>query len=71
MPARLVDEAAEQRRRLDEILEEQPQAAAIVRRLEDMADRSGDVSGAELAAEIERYLEQQEDDEGGFPGDMG
>lgn len=66
----LVDEAAQQRTRLDEILEEQPQAAAIVRRLENLADSSGEVSGAELAAEIERYLERQSD-EGGFPEDLG
>ncbi len=67
--ASLVDEAADQRNRLDEILEEQPQVAAIVRRLEDLADRSGDVSGSELAAEIERYLERQADET--FPDDIG
>ena len=66
----LVDEAAQQRRRLDEAIEDQPQAQAIVRRLEDLTDREGDVSGAELAAEIERYLEQQADD-GSFPDDIG
>ena len=65
----LVDEAAEQRQRLDEILEDQPQVAAIVRRLEDLADSSGDVSGAELAAEIERYLERQADGDS-FPDDL-
>lgn len=67
----LVDEAAEQRRRLDELLEDQPQAAAIVRRLEDLADSSGDVSGAELAAEIERYLEQQTSGDDSFPEEIG
>ncbi len=66
----LVDEAAEQRRRLDEAIEDQPQAQAIVRRLEDLSDTEGEVSGAELAAEIERYLEQQADD-GSFPDDIG
>ena len=65
----LVDEAAEQRRRLDEAIEDQPQAQAIVKRLEDLADSEGDVSGAELAAEVERYLEQQTDD-GSFPDDI-
>ena len=65
----LVDEAAEQRNRLDDLLEEQPQAAAIVRRLEDLADSSGEISGAELASEIERYLEQQVGDDG-FPDDL-
>ena len=66
----LVDEAADQRRRLDEAIEDQPQAKAIVKRLEEMADSEGDVSGAELAAEIERYLEQQAGDET-FPDDIG
>lgn len=66
----LVDEAAEQRRRLDEAIEDQPQAQQIVKRLEDLADSEGDVSGAELAAEIERYLEQQADGES-FPEDIG
>lgn len=66
----LVDEAAEQRRRLDEAIEDQPQAQAIVRRLEDLTDREGDVSGAELAAEVERYLEQQTGD-GSFPEELG
>ncbi len=66
----LVDEAAEQRRRLDAALEEQPQAKAIVTRLEELADREGEVSGAELAAEVERYLEQQAGEDG-FPEDIG
>jgi hypothetical protein len=65
----LVDEAADQRQRLDEILSEQPQVAAIVRKLEDLADRSGDVSGAELTAEIERYLEREANE--AFPDDIG
>ena len=65
----LVDEAAEQRRRLDEAIVDQPQAQAIVKRLEDLADREGEVSGAELAAEIERYLEQQTDPT--FPDEIG
>jgi hypothetical protein len=65
----LVDEAAEQRRRLDEAIEDQPQAQAIVKRLEELADSEGEVSGSELAAEIERYLEQQADD-GSFPDDI-
>ena len=65
----LVDEAAEQRRRLDEAIEDQPQGQAIVKQLEELADREGDVSSAELAAEIEHYLEQHSDD-GGFPDDI-
>lgn len=66
----LVDEAAEQRRRLDEAIHDQPQAQAIVRRLEDLTDTAADVSGSELAAEVERYLEQQAED-GSFPEDIG
>jgi hypothetical protein len=65
----LVDEAAEQRRRLDEAIEDQPQGQAIVKQLEELADREGDESSAELAAEIEQYLEQLSDD-GGFPDDI-
>lgn len=59
----LVDEASEQLRRLDEAIEDQPQAQAIVRRLEDLSDGEAEVSGAELAAEIERYLAQRTDDD--------
>ncbi len=62
----LVDEAAEQRRRLDEAIEDQPEAQAIVKQLEELADREGEESGAELAAEIERYLEEHSGD-GGLP----
>ena len=62
----LVDAAAEQLRRLDEALEDEPQGRAIVKQLEELADREGGVSGAELAAEIERYLEQHDGDDG-FP----
>ncbi|MDJ0960799.1 MAG: PAC2 family protein [Acidimicrobiia bacterium] len=57
----LVDQAAEQRRRLDEILEEQPEIRAVVERLEAMSPED-QPSGEELAAEIERFLQQQGED---------
>lgn len=66
----LVDEAAHQRRRLDEAIEDQPQVRAVVKRLEELADTEGEVSGAELAAEVERFLERRADDEG-LPEDLG
>ena len=65
----LVDEAAEQRRRLDEAIDDQPQGRAIVKQLEELADHEGDASSEELAAEIERYLQQHSDD-GGFPDEI-
>ena len=58
----LVDDAAEQRRILDELIEDQPQAKAVVERLEAMVDEEGAVSGEELAAEIERFLADQDAD---------
>jgi len=54
----LVDNAAEQRHRLDEILEGQPDVRAVVERLEAMNPDDAP-SGEELAAEIERYLQQR------------
>jgi hypothetical protein len=53
----LVDGAAEQRRQLDEALEDKPAISQIVSQLEDLYDAAGDVAtGEEIAAEIERYL---------------
>jgi predicted ATP-grasp superfamily ATP-dependent carboligase len=53
----LTDEAAEQRRSLDDALEEQPAVRQIVSQLEDLYDAAGEVaSGEEIAAEIERFL---------------
>lgn len=60
----LLDQAAEQRRVLDELLEDQPQARAVVEQLEALADQEGNVSGQELAAEIERFLADTTNDEG-------
>jgi hypothetical protein len=60
----LVADAAEQRRHLDAALDEQPNIREIVARLEELYDASGEVaSGAEIAAEIERYLRER------IPGD--
>lgn len=63
----------QQRQQLDSILESQPEARAIVERLESMADDSAAISGEELAAEIERFLQHGDADEPGFgdetPGD--
>jgi predicted ATP-grasp superfamily ATP-dependent carboligase len=53
----LTDDAAEQRRTLDEALEEQPAIRQIVEQLEELYDATGEVaSGEEIAAEIERFL---------------
>jgi hypothetical protein len=57
----LFDDAAEQRRRLDEILENQPEVRAVVERLEAM-NPDEEPSGDELAAEIERFLQQRGDE---------
>jgi predicted ATP-grasp superfamily ATP-dependent carboligase len=62
----LIDDAAEQRRRLDEILEAQPDVRAVVERLEAM-NPDDEPSGEELAAEIERFLQQRGD--AGWSGD--
>jgi hypothetical protein len=62
----LVDDAAEQRRQLDEALEDQPAISQVVTQLEELYDSAGEVaSGEEIAAEIERYLRDQ------GPGDDG
>jgi PAC2 family len=61
--AALLDAADEQRRRLDEILEERPEAKAMVEQLEQIAaSAEGSVSGEALAAEIERFLQQRDRD---------
>lgn len=60
----LVDEAAEQRRNLDEAVEEQDGVADIVSQLEALYDAGGEVaSGEEIAAEIERFLRQRSNEE--------
>jgi predicted ATP-grasp superfamily ATP-dependent carboligase len=64
---RLLDEAATVRERLDEIVERNDEHATHVRRLEEQDDAvrravEADLpSGDELAAEVERYLRDQDD----------
>jgi len=58
--APLVDEAAAQRRQLDALVAERPEARAMVERLERLAE-DGEVSGEDLAAEIERFLREESD----------
>lgn len=65
----LLDQAAEQRRVLDDLIEDQPQAKAIVEQLEALFDQEGNVSGQELAAEIERFLAETTPDDG-FTGPL-
>lgn len=60
----LVDEAAAQRRQLQELLEARPDAKAMVERLEALADEGGEVTGEEIAAEIERFLREAAEDDG-------
>ena len=64
---RLLDEAATVRERLDEIVERNDEHATHVRRLEEQDDAvrravEADLpSGDELAAEVERFLRDQDD----------
>lgn len=60
----LVDDASDQRRQLDEAVEEQDGVAEVVSQLEALYDAQGEVaSGEEIAAEIERFLSQSADDD--------
>ncbi len=56
----LVDDSAAQRESLDSILVDQPQAQAYVEQLEVALDSQGEdlPSGEEIAAEIERFLQE-------------
>lgn len=65
----LVDDAAAQRRQLDELVAERPEVRSIVEQLEAMADQAGAISGEDLAGEIERFLRQQSSGEGGLGDD--
>jgi proteasome assembly chaperone (PAC2) family protein len=59
----LVDDAAEQRRTLDQAIGEQDGVADAVSQLEALYDGAGEVaSGEEIAAEIERFLRQESDE---------
>ncbi|NQV07294.1 PAC2 family protein [bacterium] len=67
----LVGEARDQRRQLDTIVDAQPQAKAIVERMESLADAEDEViSGEDLAVEIERFL-RDESSGGAFDPDGG
>lgn len=60
----LVDDAQDQRRSLDEAVDEQEGITDVVIRLEALYDAQGEVaSGEEIAAEIERFLIESADDD--------
>lgn len=60
----LVDDAQDQRRSLDEAVDEQEGITDVVTRLEALYDAQGEVaSGEEIAAEIERFLIEAADDD--------
>ncbi len=58
--AGLTDEAAEQARQLDAIAESRPEVKTLIEQLEGLSDQR-EVSGEDLAAEIERYLRDQDE----------
>lgn len=59
----LVEDARSQRQQLDSLVEEQPGVADVVEQLEELFDSQGDVaSGEEIAAEIERFLQDVSDE---------
>jgi uncharacterized FlaG/YvyC family protein len=53
--------AAEQRAQLDAVSASRPEVRSMVEQLEAVVDAAGEVSGEQLAAEIERFLRQQSD----------
>lgn len=56
----LVDDSAAQRRQLAALVESRPEARQMVERYEELADTSEDAgSGADMTAEIERFLREQ------------
>ncbi len=60
----LVDDAKDQRKSLDEAVDEQEGITDVVARLEALYDAQGEVaSGEEIAAEIERFLIEAADDD--------
>ena len=60
----LVDDSKDQRRSLDEAVDEQEGITDVVARLEALYDAQGEVaSGEEIAAEIERFLIEAADDD--------
>jgi hypothetical protein len=56
----LEEAASEQRAQLDAVMVTRPEVRAMVEQLEGAVDAAGSVSGEELAAEIERFLRQQD-----------
>jgi len=64
----IVEDAAEQRTRLDEITAARPEVRALVEQLEALSDEE-ETSGEELAAEIERFLQGQPGADG-MPGEL-
>ncbi len=61
----LPDEALAQRRRLDALIEQDPDSKSYVERLEQSVGQERLPSGDELASEIERFLRDAERGEGG------
>ncbi len=61
----LVEAAASQRTHLDAIVAARPDIRSVVEKLEAMVDEIGLTTGEELAAEIERFLRNQDGDEPG------
>ena len=58
--ASLVEEAAEQAKQLDAIAESRPEVKTLIEQLEGLMDQS-EVTGEDLAAEIERFLRDQDE----------
>lgn len=58
--AELTEEAAEQSHQLDAIAENRPEVKALIEQLEGLVEQR-EVSGEDLAAEIERYLRDQDE----------
>jgi len=61
----LREEADAQKHQLDLLAEERPEVKAMIEQLETLVDQQGEVSGEQLAAEIERFLREQGDDRRG------
>lgn len=62
----IVDEAAAQRTQMDEIVASRPEVAAIVEQLEALTGAE-EPAGEELAAEIERFLQQRAPEDDPWP----
>jgi hypothetical protein len=72
IPGPLLEQAAQQRGRLDDAVAADPDSSAYVERLENMVDEERIPSGDELASEIERFLRGDgRERDGGEPGPLG